>query len=319
MKLSKEIKTGILVAISIGILIYGFNFLKGKNLFIKKNFYYAVYPSVGGLVIANPIQVNGFKVGHVQEMRFFDSGGRIIVTMNITDSDLKIKKGSVAKIVSSDLLGSKAVDIILGQSNETLKSGDTLMSDIEASLQQQVDATVRPLKEKAQKLIESIDSILTVVHAVLGKNTRENLNKSFESVRHAIETFDKTSMRLDTLIATERHRISNIFSKIESISTNLANNNEKISKVIKNFSSISDTLAKANILHTIENVNLAFTQVSDVMEKINKGKGTAGMLIHDDALYKKLTSASGSLDSLLIDMKNHPKKYFSIFGKDKKK
>ncbi|MFI5164556.1 MAG: MlaD family protein [Bacteroidia bacterium] len=318
MKISKEIKTGILVVIAIALFIYGFNFLKGKDIFSSRKIYYAVYPEVAGLVEANPVQLNGFKVGRVSEIQLFDAKGKVIVTFAITDKNLKLPKQSVAKIVSSDLLGAKAVQLIPSNEKEYVKDGDTLVGIVEASLQESVNASVKPLKDKAEKLISSIDSIMTVIQSVLDKNTRENLNKSFGSIRHALETFDHTSMRLDTLIASERNKISTIFTKVESISSNLANNNDKISSAIKNFSAISDTLAKANISKTIANTNSALSSVSSVMEKINRGEGSIGMLVHDDKLYKNLNASSASLDSLLKDMNENPWRYFSLYGKRKR-
>jgi phospholipid/cholesterol/gamma-HCH transport system substrate-binding protein len=319
MKLSKEIKTGILVVIAVAIFIYGLNFLKGINIFSERRIFYAVYPEVAGLVEANPVQINGFKVGRVKNIQLYDTTGKILVTLAIYDKTLSLRKSSIAKIISSDLLGAKAVQIIPGNEKEFLKDGDTLIGIVEVSLQESVNRTVKPLKDKAEKLISSIDSIMVVVQSVLDKTTRENLSQSFDNIKHALETFDRTAMRLDTLISSEKNKLSNIFSKVESISTNLANNNEKISAAIKNISAISDTLAKANLTKTIANTNSALSSVSSVMEKINKGEGTIGMLVHDQKLYKNLTSASASLDSLLKDMEEHPKRYFSVFGRDKGK
>ena len=315
MKVSKEVKTGILVAVTIGIFVYGFNFLKGKDIFSSREIYYAIYPQISGIVEANPVQVNGFKVGRIKKIELLDSTGRLLVTMAISDQNLRVTKGTVARIVSSDLLGAKAIELVLGKSRDFAKDGDTLTSEIDPSLQQSVEGAIKPLKDKAEKLIASIDSIMLVVQAVFDKNTRENLSKSFDNIKHALETFDRTSMRLDTMISSEKYKLSVIFSKVESISTNLANNNENISNAIKNFSSISDTLAKANLSKTIANANSALSSVSNVMDRINKGEGSAGMLIHDDKLYKNLNSASASLDSLVSDMEVNPWRYFSLRGK----
>ena len=315
MKISKEIKTGILVVIAIAIFVFGFNFLKGKDIFNSRDIYYAVYPQVSGIVESNPVQINGFKIGRIKKIELLDASGRLVVTMAISDQKVKIPKGTVAKIVSSDLLGAKAIELVLGKSNDMVKDGDTLTAQIDPSLQQSVEGAIKPLKDKAEKLIASIDSIMTVVQAVFDNNARDNLSKSFNNIKHALETFDRTSMRLDTMIASEKNKISVIFSKVESISTNLANNNDKISSAIRNFSSISDTLAKANLTKTIENANSALSSVSSVMEKINKGEGTAGLLVHDDKLYKNLTASSASLDSLLKDMEVNPWRYISLRGK----
>jgi phospholipid/cholesterol/gamma-HCH transport system substrate-binding protein len=318
MKISRELKTGIVAVIAIAIFVYGFNFLKGKNIFSKQDTYYAIYPQVSGIVEANPVQVNGFKVGRVNKIELLDTTGRLLVTISISDEKLKIKKGTTARIVSSDLLGAKAIELIMSNSSEYAKDGDTLMAETEASLQETVNATVKPLKDKAEKLIGSIDSIITVAQTVLNKSSQDNIIKSFDNIKHTLETFDKTAVRLDNMVASEQSKISNIFSKVEAISTNLANNSDKISNVIKNFSSISDTLAKANIAKTIDKASNALAQVSDVMEKINKGQGSAGLLVNDTKLYNNLTAASGSLDSLMKDMELYPWRYFSLYGKKKR-
>ena len=318
MKISRELKTGIVAVIAIAIFVYGFNFLKGKNIFSKQDTYYAIYPQVSGIVEANPVQVNGFKVGRVNKIELLDTTGRLLVTISISDEKLKIKKGTTARIVSSDLLGAKAIELIMSNSSEYAKDGDTLMAETEASLQETVNATVKPLKDKAEKLIGSIDSIITVAQTVLNKSSQDNIIKSFDNIKHTLETFDKTAVRLDNMVASEQSKISNIFSKVEAISTNLANNSDKISNVIKNFSSISDTLAKANIAKTIDKASNALAQVSDVMEKINKGQGSAGLLVNDTKLYNNLAAASGSLDSLMKDMELYPWRYFSLYGKKKR-
>lgn len=315
MKISREIKTGLLLVVALGLLIFGFNFLKGKDIFNTTDIFYAVYPQVSGVVESNPVLIHGFRIGRVKKIELLEGTEKLLVTMSISDRNAKIPKGTVAKIISSDLLGAKAIELDLGKGADFIQDGDTLQSGIEASLQESVNATVKPLKEKTEKLISSIDSIMEVVQSILDKTTRDNLNKSFGNIKHTLETFDKTAMRLDTLMASERQRISNIFAKVESITMMLASNNEKISVAIKNFSSLSDTLVKANIAQTIGSANAALVSVSEIMEKINKGQGSAGMLVNDDKLYKNLSSASLSLDNLLKDMEDNPWRYVSLRGK----
>jgi phospholipid/cholesterol/gamma-HCH transport system substrate-binding protein len=189
MKISRELKTGIVAVIAIAIFVYGFNFLKGKNIFSKQDTYYAIYPQVSGIVEANPVQVNGFKVGRVNKIELLDTTGRLLVTISISDEKLKIKKGTTARIVSSDLLGAKAIELIMSNSSEYAQDGDTLMAETEASLQETVNATVKPLKDKAEKLIGSIDSIITVAQTVLNKSSQDNIIKSFDNIKHTLETF----------------------------------------------------------------------------------------------------------------------------------
>ena len=320
LKITKEIRIGAVVLASIGLFIYGFNFLKGSNIFHKEKVVYAVYGNVDGLLESAIVQLNGMKIGVVKEIELLknDRAGRILVTMSV-ENGVKIPTDSKARIVSFDLLGSKAVALQLGQELQYLNSGDTIRSEIEDDLKTPVDKRIAPLQKKAEGLISSIDSVMVVVQQVLNKQARENLIKSFESIKVSIQTFERTSSRLDTLVASQQHKLSDIFSKVESITSNLASNNDKVTKVLENFESISDSLAKSKIRSTINHANDALANVGTILDKINSGKGTVGQLINNDSLYRKLNNSAQDLDLLLKDLREHPKRYvhFSVFGKNK--
>jgi phospholipid/cholesterol/gamma-HCH transport system substrate-binding protein len=322
-KISKEVKVGILVTVALAFFIYGFNFLKGKNLFSNERKFYAIYTNIDGLVEANPVLINGFRVGQVREIEFQPGNtGRIVVTMVVDNDDIKIPRSTVARIMSSDLLGSKAIELKMGAGNLYAQNGDTLHSDIEEGIKEAVDKRIAPLQKKVEGLISSIDSVVIIVQAILNEDARGNLTASFEGVKRAILTLEKTSLRLDTLVASEKHKLSSIFSKIESISSNIAANNDKITNVINNFSNISDSLAKVNFKQTLDNANNAIANTTSIIEKINRGEGSMGMLINNDSLYRKLDKSAQDLDKLLIDLRVNPERYmhFSVFGrKDRNK
>ena len=331
MKIKREIKIALVVILAIGIFVWGFNFLKGKNVFSTKRYLYAVYDQVNGLVEANPVLINGLKVGQVDDIYFKpDGSGKIIVKMLITNNDIKIPKNTVAKIFASDFMGSKAIDLRM---TDTIKgktinskivwanSGDTLYSAIATSIQEEVSVQMLPLKQKAERMMSSMDSVLAVIQYIFNEDTRENLAKSFESIKFTIKNLESTTFNIDTFVTTERYRLSSILANVESISTNIKNNNQKITNIINNFSSLSDSLSKSKIVSTITNANKAITDFSTIMEKINSGEGTMGMLIHNDTLYKNLAKSSKDLDLLMEDMRLNPKRYvhFSVFGKSGKK
>jgi phospholipid/cholesterol/gamma-HCH transport system substrate-binding protein len=321
-KIKKEVKVGIVTTIAIGCFIYGFNFLKGKNLFSSQRKFYAVYSNIDGLVEANPLMVNGFKIGMVGKIVLADdTTGHVIVTL-IVDNDLNVPKNSVAKVVSSDILGSKAVQLILGSDKMYAESGDTLKSAQEDDLKTAVNKTIAPLQEKAVGLIASIDSVMIVVQQVFNESARQNLAKSFESIKLAISSLETTSYRLDTMVVSEKAKISNILTKVNILATTLANNSDKLGNVINNFSNISDSLAKSNLTSAINNADVALNQASAIMGKINSGQGTMGMLINNDSLYRKLDKSSEDLDKLLKDLRINPERYvhISVFGrKDRNK
>jgi phospholipid/cholesterol/gamma-HCH transport system substrate-binding protein len=321
-KIRKEVKVGIVTTLAIACFIYGFNFLKGKNLFSSQRKFYAVYNDIDGLVEANPLMINGFKVGLVGAIKLAnDTTGNIIVTI-LLDNDVNVPKNSVAKVVSSDILGSKAVQLILGRGADFAVSGDTLISAQEDNLKAAVNKTIAPLQKKAEGLITSIDSVMVVVQQVFNESARQNLAKSFESIKLAITSLETTSFRLDTMVMSEKGKISSILTKVNSLATTLANNSDKLGNIINNFSNISDSLAKSNLTAAINNANVALNQASTIMTKINSGQGTVGMLVNNDSLYRKLDKSTEDLDKLLKDLRVNPERYvhISVFGrKDRNK
>jgi len=321
-KLSKEAKVGIVTTIAIACFIYGFSFLKGKNFFSSQRKFYAVYSDIDGLVEANPLLINGFRVGMVGDIQFAgDNSGKVLVTLIVND-DINIPKNSIARVVSSDLLGSKAIQLVLGDDKNYAQSNDTLKSDQEDNLKQAVNKTIAPLQKKAEGLIASIDSVMVVVQQVFNESARQNLAKSFESIKGAITSLETTSFRLDTLVASEKSKISNILSKINHLATTLDNNSDKLANVIQNFSNISDSIAQSNLKQAINNADVALNQAATIMTKINKGEGTMGMLVNNDSLYRKLDKSSEDLDKLLKDLRINPERYvhISVFGrKDRNK
>ena len=316
LKLTREIKIGIVFVITLSLFIWGFNFLKSKDLFTSQTEYYAIYHNVAGLVPSNPVNINGVKVGYIKDVSFISKDNPSIRVKFIINTNINIPKNSIASIYSSDLMGSKAMQILLGNSAENIKPGDTLTSNVEGDLKEEINKQVLPLKLKAENMMGSIDSALTTIRLVFNENTRYNLAKSFENIKISLDNIKNTTFNVDTLVSTQKNRFSLILGNIESITRNIKNNNEKITTVINNFASISDTLAKSKINQTIANTNQVMTNVNTILNKIDKGEGTLGQLINNDSLYNKLTNASKDLDLLIIDIKQHPDRYlnFSIFN-----
>ena len=318
----KEVKTGILVILSLTLLYWGLNFLKGIDIFHKRIEYYAVYDRVDGLTVSNPVQINGFTVGSVRSINFMDdNSGRIIVRMEITEITFKLPKYTVSRIGSTDLLGSKTIKLILGtEVDDFHEPGDTLRSSVEASLSEEVNSQILPLKLKAEELLSSLDTLVGVVHAILDKQARDNLSASFESIKNALKTFETVAMRTDSMISSEKAKIAQIMTNFQSISNNLRNNNENVTRILDNLAYISDSIARSDITATINNAGLAFGNAAEIIEKVNQGEGSLGQLINNDSLYFHLEASARDLDRLLIDIEEHPNRYVqvSIFGKKDK-
>lgn len=312
LKFSREIKVGFVFVVAISVMIWGLMYLKGLEIFKSKRTFYAVYDYVNGLVVANPVSIKGLKVGQVKALYFSKRPpGKIIVEI-IIENDYPIPKNSVAKIVSTGLIGSKEIDIVIGNSKEVLENGDTLQAITEATLGEEVNRQILPLKKKAENLISSIDTVATIIQELLNKNTRDNLIMAIEHVKEALENLAHTTYNIDTLVETQRYHLAAIISNVESISFNLRQNNDKIKKILTNFSDISDSLVKANIPAILNNVDRTISDLNVVIGKINKGEGSVGLLLNDKKLYDEVTKAAKDLNLLLEDIRANPSKYVKV-------
>ncbi|MCK5823665.1 MAG: MCE family protein [Bacteroidales bacterium] len=315
LKISEHTKIGFIVVVSSLILIFGINFLKGKNYFVEENYYFAIYDRIDGLTESNPVLINGYKVGQVREIKFLpDNSGRLAVKI-VVSKEFKLPKNTTARIFSSDLMGTKEIALIFDKSEDYHNIGDTLFADIEGSLTEQVSVQMLPLKKKAEDLMQEMEKAIEVVKYVFNEKTRDNLNKSFASIKSAVYNLEHSSNTLDTIVTSEKGKLERIFSNVESISQNLKDNNEQITKIINNFSAISDTILQSEIASTILNAHKALTEINVIVDKINKGEGTMGMLINNDTLYNHIEDASYNINRFVEDLRINPKRYvhYSLF------
>lgn len=316
MKFSKEIRTGLIMTVGIAVFFWGVNYLKGIDFFTRQRQVYAVYNQVEGLTSSNPVMVNGMKVGMIHQLTL-QPNGTIIVSMHVTNKVI-VPRNSIAEIFSTDLLGSKGIRLVFGDSKEDLVDGDTLTAGVQQSLSDQVNAQVAPIKAKAESLLSSIDSILLTVRAVFNENTKNNLKKSFESISNSLASIEHIAGNMDTVLAKQGH-LRVIFDNIESITSNIKNNNENLTKIISNFGAITDTIAKFKLAEALDHTSKTLAETSTLMEKVNRGEGSLGQLANNDSLYNNLNSTARSLDDLLKDFQANPRKYLKVsvisFGK----
>ena len=314
MKISNETKVGILATVAITVLILGYSFLKGTDLFMREDELYAVYPNIDGLTESKPVLVNGFKIGRVSKLTLAPDC-KIIAEFQISPG-YNIPKNTIARLESTDLLGGKAIVFELGNSKAYAADGDTLTAFIQEGFMDQV----KPIQKKADQIASRLDSILESVNNTLNPKFQKNFDRSFASIANTLENLERTSRKVDGLMDSETAKISGILSNLQSISTNFKNNNQKISAIVANFEQISDQTAKANIGQTLINANQAVKDLQQVISKINAGDGSIGLLINDKKLYDNLAQSAENLDKLMVDLKANPKRYvhFSVFGGGKK-
>lgn len=320
MNIKREHKIGFVALASIALFIWGFNFLKGRDMFVRENYYYGVYSQVSGLVEGSSVEISGLKVGRVEKIFFHDERPAMIVIKLSVRKTIALPDNSVARIFSADLLGTRAIELKIGDSKTLSQKGDTLLTEIQSSIGEEVSIQMIPFKKKAEDLMLSIDSVMAVIQFIFNENTRENISQSFESIKQTIANLEQATFTIDTLLAEEKTRISNIMANIESISLNIRRSNKQITDILDNFAIITDSLVQADIVGVIGNANKTMTDVSLIMEKINAGQGSLGLLVNNDSLYINLEKSSLELEQLLEDMRLNPNRYlhFSVFGRKNK-
>ncbi len=307
--MSKEFKIGLFVFVVISILIIGINYLKGLNVLNSSDKYYAEYEDIGGLQVGSSIMVNGYKVGMVSDIELLAERKQSLLVTLTLDKKFDIPKNSISRIINQDLMGTKGISLIVGDDKELLSIGDTLMSSIEGSLQDEVNAQILPLKNKAEELISSMDSVMTIITAVLNKDARASLSNSLQSLDKTFLLLSQSMQTIDGVVTLNKERVSKIISNLESISTTISEKNVDVDNILDNLSNISDSFLKADIALTIHNFN-------SITSKINNGEGSIGLLLQDDKIYKNLEDATKELSDLIQDIKLHPSRYmkFSILG-----
>jgi len=311
LKIKNETKVGVLAAVAIAILVLGYSFLKGNDVFTSENVFYATYERVDGLTVSKPVLVNGYQIGRVSGLTLTQNGD--ILTEFKIDKKYEIPANTLARISSTDLLGGKAIVFELGDSQIYAKTGDTLDAGIQKNIMEQVE----PIQKKAEAIFAVMDSVLTSVNNTINPDFQRNINRSLASIANTLNTLENTAIQVDGMVGAQKSKISGILTNLESISRNFNNNNQKLTQIFANLETVSDKAARLNFEETMNKANTAVAGLQSVVDSINNGNGSLGKLINDENLYNNLEDASKSLDNLIIDVKENPKRYvhFSVFGR----
>ncbi|MFN0257224.1 MlaD family protein [Pedobacter ureilyticus] len=315
MKIKNETKVGVLAAVAIALLIIGYNFLKGNSIFTNETVLYAKYSQVDGLTVSKPILINGYQIGRVAALEL-QPDATIMATLKI-NGKYEIPKNTIARLEGTDLLGSKAIILTLGNDKNFAQDGDFLETNVQKGLME----TFQPVQKKAELIITKMDSILSSVNTILNPNLQKNIDKSFTSIAGTLSSLESTSKKVDALVGSESSKLSAILSNVEAITANFKNNGAKIDAVMNNLNKVTDKVAALNFEETVNNANKAMADLQGMLSDVKNGKGTLGALLNDRQIYDNLNNASKNLDALMIDLKANPKRYvhFSVFGGGNKK
>lgn len=315
LKISNETKVGVLTALGIVLLVLGFNVLKGRSLFSNKKTIYAVYTQVNGLAPSNAVMVNGLTIGSVLGLEVMDKqAGRILVTLQLS-KDIEIPVNSVARI-SSDLLGTKKVEIDFGNANEYLKNKDTVYAAVDNSITDALKEQLSPLVKKLETTLSAVDTLLLTVNSVFDTSTKHNLRAAVAGLNGTLQNLNGVTGNVNRMLANDG-QIGATFSNFESVAANLKNNNEKISNILGNFDKASASLAAGQLDSTLANLNGTVARLNDMVRRVNSRDGSVGMLLNDKQAYNSLQNSLLSLNKLLEDLRYNPWRYvhLSVFGR----
>jgi len=303
-KISSEVKIGITALIAILVFIWLFNFLKGKNLFSKTANYYVVYDKVGGLAESSPVEINGYKVGVVQSVRFLDPlSGRLLVELSV-EKDFRLPVNTVAEITTASLIAGMKIQFVYGNGPGTYSSGDTIPGRLAVSVLSKVESELLPLKDKISDLISTIDTVIGSINEVMDPKFKSDLRSGVASLSNTARSIDESELK-------------STLDNVNKFTQMLAENTGRMTSTFSSLENIADTLAAADIYNSVNSLKSSLEKAATLMENLNNGKGSAGQLITNDSLYTNLSNSLGSLNMLLQDLKANPKRYvhFSVFGK----
>jgi phospholipid/cholesterol/gamma-HCH transport system substrate-binding protein len=296
---TNQAKVGIFTTVTVAIFILGFYYLKGTDLFVRKNVYYAVYERVDGLYKSNLVEINGYNIGRVGNMDRNPETGKIVVELDL-DKNIKVPKSdsTVALLVSTDFLGSKKVKLVFGHSTEFMNDGDTIHTLFKKDLTEQIGSQIDPIMLGVQTMLPKLDSTVGGIKIMFDPDDK----------RSVFTTFNKVNAILDQ----NQQNLALTIANLKTITANFETYNESITKILANTNNFTDSLQKANIKQTVDNLNTTILQLKTLVTNLNEGKGTLGKVMKDDELYTKVDSAIGNLNILLKDVKARPYRYIDI-------
>lgn len=306
MKITREIKTAILVIASILLFIWGYSFLRGSDLLSDYRTFYVEFDNVEGLSPSAPVTISGLAVGKVTAITLHHETAKLTVEIQIK-SDFPISKSSVVNLYEPGFIGGKQLQIIPNLEDKSeAETGDTLKSGVVPGMLSAFGDKLAPVQKKVELVLVSADSLINNLNDVLDAKTKNNLKASIENLNQTMAQFSRTTKSINEMLDANK-------GKVDGIVTNFSN-------VSSNFSKVSDTIAKANLGQAVRDLEKTLEGVNKVVADLEKGKGTMGKLLKDETLYNNFNKTSKELELLLQDLRLNPTRYInvSLFGKKNK-
>lgn len=287
------------------LFIMGFSYLKSTPLFDNSKTLYAVYPNVGGLQSGTVVSINGFGVGKVNDIKFMDTKGNLVVTFTVS-SDFQFSKNSTVELYDTGIIGGKGLQIMPVFDGPNIQSGDTLSTETRPGLTELAQQKLTPLFKKFESAVTDADSVLMNVNDVLDTKTKADLRNAINGLSNLMVSLNTSATSLNAILNSNKGTLDSSLENFELLTSN--------------FAKLSDTLSNAGLGQTLTSLQSTVANLDQVLIRVQKEDGTLGKLMNDKELYTNLTSASKELDLLLQDFRLNPKRYVnvSVFGKKQK-
>ncbi len=305
--MNREFKVGIIGVVGLVFFYLGTNFLKGIDFFSPVNKYYALYDNVDGLIVANPVIVNGYTVGRVSKINILQNkNNKILVTLDI-DEKLIIGKNSRATLSSNDFLGSKAIILNIGDVSNPINDGDTINSEIDGGLSE--------LLEKATPITDNLGVTISRLNEIL-----LSLRGSGDRISTTLDNLNQVLSNTNNLIESNETSISTTLDNLNNITQDLSEKLENLNPVISGANDLISNLNKVNFDNTFNQIDILLSSMNGVFDDLESGNGgTLSLLLSDDSLYNNLNKTAYDLDKLLQHINENPKHFFAPLGKSKRK
>lgn len=306
MKITKEIKTAIIVLTSIFIFIWGYNFLRGRDIFSRELKVFSYFDNVEGLSTASQVTFNGLVIGQVKSITYDAVKNQHFVEFRI-DKKYPISKSTIVRIYEPGFISGKQLKIVPNFDDKTLvKSGDVLKGEIEIGQIAKILNSLGPLQQMIESMIDNANVFVTNLNSVFDAKTRQNVHDSMDNLNKSLAELAIFTRDAKDLLSNNKTSLNNTLKDFETTTSN--------------FKKFSNNLNELELKRITDNLETSLKTIDKLLADLNKGEGTMGKLLKDDRLYNNLSGASRELELLLADVKAQPKRYvhFSVFGsKDK--
>ena len=310
MKISHEVKIGGVALITIVAFILMYQFLKGTALFTSTDTYHIVYDNISGLTESNPVEINGYQAGVVQDIRLINDGsGRILVSLSV-DKHFNIPQDTKAEITTATLIAGMKIILRMGEGSVMCHDHDTIEGYVATSILDRLSETISPLQDNITDMIIKLDSVVSALNDIFTPQMTGN-------IKSAVSNVNDITASVREISDSGKDDLIEAIDQLKVFTAMLSANSTSIDSTLKNLEQVSGAVASAGLDTTLTALRSSLGSLNEIVKGISKGEGSAGKLVTNDSLYTNLNNTLFNLDLLLQDMKENPKRYvhFSLFGK----